>query len=288
MYLYLQCGISRFIVPVMGYSSYILNPGRDGAHLPLAVRAAGMVTPPMGYVENNDGKLRKYCGLFWCKSGAAAFAVNGTKFRLYPGFAACYYFFDAHDIRVDTADLVYYWMTFGGAAAEVYLRAFGFPRNRSFEAGAPPDELFTRLFASMRDFTLAARYRDAALAGEILLRAGAPRDDAPAESHESRLVLRFQDLVERGFADRSLDLNRLAAMLGVHRTTISRIVKKRFGTTPSAYIETCRLQNAMSMLHYSMQTAAQVAYACGFNDPAHFCRRFKAKTGMTPGAFRNQ
>lgn len=55
------------------------------------------------------------------------------------------------------------------------------------------------------------------------------------------------------------------------------------------YIRAQRLNRAAAMLrrpdHRDMAISA-VAHACGFYDHAHFCRAFRAATGMTPSQWR--
>ena len=82
----------------------------------------------------------------------------------------------------------------------------------------------------------------------------------------------------------SLPLSKLAAVSGYSRFHFLRLFKAVTGQTPHAYLMQRRVDHAKELLK-SGQPIAEVAYATGFTDQAHFSRRFKRSVGMTPGAF---
>ena len=63
------------------------------------------------------------------------------------------------------------------------------------------------------------------------------------------------------------------------------------GTTPMATVYDLRLQRAAVQLkepHMAQASVAEIATANGFKRPEHFARRFKAKYGITPLAWRRR
>lgn len=72
-----------------------------------------------------------------------------------------------------------------------------------------------------------------------------------------------------------------------HRTTPVNIVRAftaSFGVPPFVWLNMRRITEARHRLRRK-QTLADVAYDLGYADQAHFTRRFKAATGMTPAQF---
>ena len=85
-----------------------------------------------------------------------------------------------------------------------------------------------------------------------------------------------------------LSLSALSATLGVHPVHLSRAVPKYLGTTLGDYIRQSRVRRAMSLLHGSAWTLADIAYRCGFADQSHFVRSFKRYVHLTPGRYRQR
>ncbi|MBZ0267811.1 AraC family transcriptional regulator, partial [bacterium] len=80
-------------------------------------------------------------------------------------------------------------------------------------------------------------------------------------------------------------LSRLAADAGIHPTYLARAFRRRFGVTVGDYSRNIKVARAASAMAGGMPLA-DVAQAAGFADQSHLTRIFKARTGMSPGAFR--
>ena len=68
--------------------------------------------------------------------------------------------------------------------------------------------------------------------------------------------------------------------------TLANLFGKHADRTPLQIIQDRVALEAKRMLIYSDLSAAEVGYACGFEEPAHFSRFFKRQVGESPGAFR--
>ncbi len=86
--------------------------------------------------------------------------------------------------------------------------------------------------------------------------------------------------------DFPLDLDGIAAKLGVSSRTIVRECRRSFGETPMRLYLRIRLQAARNILFYEEFSIKDVAVACGFSYPAVFSRAFRAQFKQTPRAFR--
>jgi len=68
----------------------------------------------------------------------------------------------------------------------------------------------------------------------------------------------------------------------------SDLVRKETGLTPKEIITSHVISYAKQLLITSSDDVAMIAYALGFDYPAHFSRTFKRMTGQTPSEFRQQ
>lgn len=77
-----------------------------------------------------------------------------------------------------------------------------------------------------------------------------------------------------------------ADQLGMTREHASRIFRRHFGLPPSVFRSEQRFRGALTLLIDSTTPLASIALEAGYADQAHLTRDFKARTGMSPGAFR--
>lgn len=82
-----------------------------------------------------------------------------------------------------------------------------------------------------------------------------------------------------------LSLSRVAAAIGVPRSTLSLTFRRYRGTSVGEAIRRARVTRAKTLLGIRMPLA-EIALSCGFHDQAHFTRVFRTTTGITPGAWR--
>lgn len=85
-----------------------------------------------------------------------------------------------------------------------------------------------------------------------------------------------------------LRLAALAADAGVHPTHLQRVFRRHFRCTPAQYAARLRIEWAQHALSRSDADIATVALEAGFSDQAHFTRRFRKLTAMTPGQYRQE
>ncbi len=86
---------------------------------------------------------------------------------------------------------------------------------------------------------------------------------------------------------RGWTLRHLADALRVSSRSLQRRLQAE-QTSFSRLLAEARLAAAAMLLGKSDRTAAEIGYACGFADQAHFTRDFKRHTALTPTAFRAQ
>lgn len=77
-----------------------------------------------------------------------------------------------------------------------------------------------------------------------------------------------------------------ADALSVTTGHLSRLCRAATGQGASSYIETAIMAEARRLLAFTRLQVAEVGYRLGFSDPSYFSKRFKAKEGMTPVAYK--
>ncbi len=86
-----------------------------------------------------------------------------------------------------------------------------------------------------------------------------------------------------------ISLNEMAAIANMSPSTFKRKFKAEFQTTYSRYVMTKRLERARDLLiKKSKSTISEIAYDCGFNDPAYFTKSFKKKYQMSPTTYKEE
>jgi AraC-like DNA-binding protein len=83
-----------------------------------------------------------------------------------------------------------------------------------------------------------------------------------------------------------INLPDLARLVDYSPDHLTRLFKRSFGVSLYQYIVQRRVERSKALLLDRGQSIAEVASACGFASQSHFSSIFKAKVGITPGAYR--
>jgi len=78
----------------------------------------------------------------------------------------------------------------------------------------------------------------------------------------------------------------MASQAGYSPDHFSRLFKRILGISPQAHAIRVRIDRARQLLIESSLTISQIADALGYDDVFFFSRQFKARTGQTPGQYR--
>lgn len=85
--------------------------------------------------------------------------------------------------------------------------------------------------------------------------------------------------------DKSITLEELSQITGLHKISISKHFSKFTGCTISTYQRKLRVYHALELINNGQQSLSQIALQCGFADQSHFIRFFKQYTGFLPKKF---
>jgi AraC-like DNA-binding protein len=86
---------------------------------------------------------------------------------------------------------------------------------------------------------------------------------------------------------RAVSVDAVAAEYGMSRSRFSHFFRARTGLTPARFGTEVRIREATRMLLESRAPLKQIADACGFANPNHFCRVFRRIHDASPGSYRH-
>jgi len=94
--------------------------------------------------------------------------------------------------------------------------------------------------------------------------------------------------VREQFSNPDLCVQDIAATLGCSADYLSHLFHTETKERLTHYIQRIRIEGALLALETTTLNVSEIAYACGFADPAYFARVFKQHKGIAPQEFRAQ
>lgn len=183
-----------------------------------------------------------------------------------------------------------YWVTFGGDYLKgLVRRGVISPRKPLLETGL--DEAifhpYRCLLDRVRSEPPALQQLIAANTMEILgaaLAAGQARPErAQLTDRVERAKLVLQQRIEQ-----EVDMEQLAASLGLSYERFRHVFKQQTGMAPCQYHLQLRIDRAKELLRETPLSVHEIAVALAFVEPAHFSNIFKRKVGMPPSQWRTE
>ncbi|HEY2188945.1 MAG TPA: helix-turn-helix domain-containing protein, partial [Caldimonas sp.] len=182
------------------------------------------------------------------------------------------------------------------SACPGWVRALPALGGAALRGGGPAHIAMASLLAMLREVEPLDARSDAALHESVVALIG------------SALAIELQERGIEGFRDRSADLRRVLAYISEHLNdpllnvaTLARVfaISRRnvynifqpTRITPHAWIQNARLDRACALLEdpgAAGVAVATIARECGFPDPAHFSRAFRARHKVAPTAWRRR
>ncbi len=112
----------------------------------------------------------------------------------------------------------------------------------------------------------------------------------PQSTQAQNLPERFAgivDYISRHFSEPSCGASAICDRFFISRSTLLRLFRQYFQTSPSAYIEAKRLSEAKKLL-MAGQSVQECCFRCGYSDCSYFIVRFSKRFGMTPHRYQKE
>lgn len=121
-----------------------------------------------------------------------------------------------------------------------------------------------------------------ALSGMARLSSGPQAIEFPAVG---ALAARLRHLIDRRFRE-DWPVERYVEALGTTRHLLDKAARQVLGIGVREAVNERRLVEAKRLLAFTIRSVEDIAYECGFNDPAYFSRFFRAAVGQPPSEWR--
>lgn len=227
-----------------------------------------------------------FCEIFWGIRGSMKFRSGSREFLMKPDYVWYYPAGSDHDYVPCGEGCEYRFITIAGRDSARLFSGLDIPQGLSY-AGPCPQELFSiaDLNVAKINQTKTTQMQALAAAFQILTMLSPGQH---MENIRGSMAERAKTLIDSGFADRELNVEKTASLLGVHRGSLSRAFANAYKISVSHYISRCRVRNAMKLLKETELPILNIALQSGFNSHEYFTRVFMNWTGFTPALFRRQ
>lgn len=234
---------------------------------------------------------RKDYQLLYMAMGRAEHYLNGAWRKVEAGQAVLYlpnepqfYLYQAN------TPVLCKWVHFSGAMAEELLEASG------LRAAAPLMEvgdnreisqLYDRMIQETRMKPPGYETMAAALLQELISLMGRRltilRDEGKYKARQ-----KLTQVVEHMHYhyDEPQTIEQYAAQCGMSKYHFAHMFREYMGRSPYAYLTALRMERALELLSGSEMPVADVARACGYENPLYFSRVFSGRYGQPPTAYR--
>lgn len=177
-----------------------------------------------------------------------------------------------------------YWATFDGENAEKFMTSFDYPTG-ALHTGECPITLYNELFRLFNFSTDDALRRAVAICVDLLVLLPGEAETGNRNAEEllfSEAMLK----IRKNFGSPAFNVDALAEILNIHRTTLLRLFKRKTGASPQEIIMRHRLQYALGLLKETQVSVRDVAESSGFARSNYFARVIRRHCGMTPEEYR--
>ncbi len=223
-----------------------------------------------------------------CVDGKEQHLHFGQMFMTKPGEDTWY--------KADTEDpWVYCWMAFdGNRARECAEKAGFFDGINVLDCHVDPQNFYSLVqrMLNQEELTTSSVFMRTGLLLEYIGLAIDSYADSEAdvrkshEYHADGYVEYAANFICANFAN--VTISSVAKHIGIHRSYLTTIFKKRIGISPQEYLLQCRLRHACKLLSETNNPIQEIARNVGYDNPLTFSKIFKSYYGISPRTFREQ
>ena len=269
-----------------GNLSYIRR-ATPSAPVGVALGARSVVWSRFRAGEFEDRMIRPWVKIIWSLDGEGAIRLSGRVYRLPAGMIALFFpgmLHEAWALPDSRSGWEARWVTMDGPLCASFAKASGLTHAGIY----PQRQDLHPIFDRYRDGILLATpegANEAELAAHELLLSIGSRAATGGESKDL-LMDEALGLLRLHWAKADFSIAQLAALMGLHRSVLSRRFNAAVGVSPQRHLMDLRMGNALTLLSSTDLQIKEVAFLCGFTDAGYFTRLFYRSQGMTPGQYR--
>lgn len=233
---------------------------------------------------NNEHLLTKtadFPEIFWCIDGCGCFEHEGKNYFLRPGQVWYYPPGSTHKISCYGNLFHYRWITLDGPDAKVLFEGLNLKPGIN-QSGECPQHLFNKVRLNIEVNKMEAHLENLQTAFEILIRASTPsQPDTPDDPVEQ-----IKQLIEENYQNPGLNVEKIASLLQMNRSILSRTFSASQKITIVQYLSNCRLKQAMHLITETDTPIQRIAEMCGYSCHNYFTKVIRRHTGDSPTLLR--
>lgn len=109
----------------------------------------------------------------------------------------------------------------------------------------------------------------------------------PTPTPEDRRFKRIDKFMRENLGS-AISLNAIAKEAGLSRFHLVRLFKQVHGETPFKRLTRLRMEEAQRRLRQGRESVTEIAFACGYENSAHFATAFRRSVGVPPSLYRQR
>lgn len=230
------------------------------------------VFSPKGRLEKMNN--RQNYGLTFCNEGQITYTHNKHDFVSTPDYAVILPKGQSYTIRGDKT----------GTFPLINFECADFLCDTMIVLPIENPDIFIRDFSQMKKLFLFERNRTKVMS---IFYNMLHNLSISADSGNS-ILLPAINYLENNYLSHELTNKMLADQCNISEVYFRQLFTGQYGISPRQYIIDIRINKAMQLLTDGVFKINTVSEKCGFSNPYHFSRLFKAKTGMTPTEYMKQ
>ena len=228
--------------------------------------------------------------------GKGTLCVNGVEQKLH--FGQMFMTKPGEDTwyKADSEDpWVYCWMAFDGNIARDCAEKAGFFDGVNCLDCHVDQQIFYSLVQRTLnhvELTTASAFYRSGLLLEFIGMAIESYTDSEGKTHKSSdyqtdsYVEYATNFISSNFA--TATVASVAKNIGIHRSYLTTIFKKKMGVSPQEFMLQCRLRHACKLLSETNNPIQEIARNVGYDNPLTFSKIFKSYYGISPREFRRE
>lgn len=188
----------------------------------------------------------------------------------------------------------YIWVTFDGTVASNYLSYATLSSDHPTIHSAIPTKVYLPIIQKILDtneLTFANEIKRVGYLFELL----GTLIDAQSSTKGSHHQLDYSNETYIDYALQyikhnydHIKVNDIAKYIGINRSYLSSIFKKKLNISPQEYLVTYKLKKATELLKSTNLSIQDISFSIGYENPLTFSKIFKQYYGVSPKSFRKQ
>ena len=211
----------------------------------------------------------------------------GQMFLTKPGEDAWY--------KADSNDpWVYCWMSFDGTQAKACVEKAGFSDGvNALDCHVDQREFLALVLKVLNqaEVKLSNIYNRTAYLLEYISLAidsyCASENSGVKHEYPTDLYVEYAvNFISENYA--TVRISDVARFIGIHRSYLTTIFKKKMGISPQEYLLQCRMKQACKLLLETNNPIQDISRQVGYDNPLTFSKTFKSYYGVSPRTYREQ